>query len=62
MADLRLGIGMAFGLGRFGDRRLEKGGRPCTLPWLNGRVRTSAGWVAVGRDRCSFFGSCTIAQ
>jgi hypothetical protein len=27
-------------LGRFGDRRLEKGGRCCTLGWWN--------WVEVG--------------
>ena len=62
MADVGVGIGMAFGLGRFGDRRLEKGGRACTLLWLNGRVRTSVGWLAVGHDRCSFFGFCTIVQ
>jgi hypothetical protein len=28
-------MGIEFGLGRFGDRRLEKGGSPCTLPLLS---------------------------
>ena len=29
-------MGMEFGLGRFGDRRLEKGGRRCMRPWFDG--------------------------
>jgi hypothetical protein len=30
------------GLGRFGDRRLEKGGRYCTRPWFDGLVAVFA--------------------
>jgi len=30
---------MEFGLGRFGDRRLEKGGSHCMRPWFDGQVR-----------------------
>lgn len=36
--------GMDCGLSRFGDARLEKGGRICMRPWLRGRARASADW------------------
>ena len=36
---------MDFGLGRFGDRRLEQGGPYCIRPWLSGPARASAGDV-----------------
>jgi hypothetical protein len=32
-------MSMELGLGRFGDRRLEKGGPPCMRPWFDGQVR-----------------------
>ena len=44
---------VAFGLGRFGDRRLEKGGPGFTRHWWRGRARVSGGLVRVGRARCS---------
>jgi len=28
-------MSMEIGLGRFGDRRLEKGGRRCMRPWFD---------------------------
>lgn len=36
--------GIEYGLGRFGDRRLEKGGRPFMRRWWHDRARASAGW------------------
>jgi hypothetical protein len=45
--------GLEFGLGRFGDLRLEKGGRACTQHWLIDQGHASAGWVGRGRGRCS---------
>ena len=42
--------GLEFGLGRFGDLRLEKGGCVCTRPWLIDRGRASAGWAGPARE------------
>ena len=36
------------GLGRFGDRRLEKGGPACLRPWWSGPARVSGGWAVAG--------------
>jgi hypothetical protein len=49
-----------FGLGRFGDRRLEKGGPPCMRPWLSGRALASAGLREGGRKRCGSGAFCAI--
>jgi hypothetical protein len=49
-----------FGLGRFGDRRLEKGGPPCMRPLLGGHVRVSGGLQDDGRRRCGSLASCVI--
>lgn len=43
---------MDFGLGRFGDRRLEKGGPPSMRPSLSGRAVVSGGLRDVDRRRC----------
>ncbi|MGA3311244.1 MAG: hypothetical protein ABSD08_21955 [Xanthobacteraceae bacterium] len=40
-----------FGLGRFDDRRLEKGGPRCTPPWLSDRVAVSGGLPDDGRKK-----------
>jgi hypothetical protein len=45
--------GMEFGLGRFGDLRLEKGGRACMHLWLTDLDRASAGWAVRVLARCS---------
>ena len=45
--------GIEFGLGHFGDLRLQKGGPCCIRRWWNGPVLMSAGWLAIGRGRCS---------
>jgi hypothetical protein len=42
---------MDFGLGRFGDRRLEKGGPRSMLPSLSDLAVISGGWRDVGRKR-----------
>ena len=51
---------VAYGLGRFSDRRLEKGGPDCTRRWWRGRVRVSVVLAVIGRARCSFAGFFTI--
>jgi hypothetical protein len=51
-------MAIEFGLGRFGDRRLEKGGPRCMRLWLRGRVAVSAAWAGGGRERCNSRASC----
>jgi hypothetical protein len=51
-------MSVELGLGRFGDRRLQKGGLPCIRPWLNDRAPVSVAWVEGGRARFSSRGSC----
>jgi hypothetical protein len=41
------------GLGRFGDRRLEKGGSRCTMRWFDGRARVFDGLPEAERGRFS---------
>ena len=53
---------ISYGLGRFGDRRLEKGGPGCIGRWWRGRARVSVASAAVGRARCSFAGFFTIGR
>jgi hypothetical protein len=53
---------MEFGLGRFGDRRLEKGGPPSTRPSLSDRVVVSDGLRDVDRRRCGSDASFTTRQ
>jgi hypothetical protein len=45
-------MGIEFGLGRFDDRRLEKGGRLCMRPWLSVLVRASGASLAAGPRKC----------
>jgi hypothetical protein len=54
-------MSIEFGLGRFGDRRLEKGGSPSTLPWLSGQALVSGGLRGVGRKRFGSGAFCVIA-
>ncbi|WP_292608077.1 hypothetical protein [Mesorhizobium sp.] len=54
--------GIEYGLGRFGDRRLEKGGAACMPRWLRGLDRVSGGLAAVGRAKCSSRDFCAIAR
>jgi len=53
-------MSIEFGLGRFGDRRLEKGGPPSTLRWLSGPAVASGGLGDVGRRRCGSGAFCAI--
>jgi hypothetical protein len=55
-------MAIEFGLGRFGDRRLEKGGSPCTLPWLSGPAVAFGGLRAGGHKRCDSRASCAITR
>jgi hypothetical protein len=51
------------GLGRFGDRRLEKGGPAFLMLWLSGRVACCGGWLkATGLDTSSFGAFCTTTR
>src|ERR1035437_918887 len=58
--DSLVGVGLAegglmsmeVGLGRFGDRRLEKGGRRCMRPLFDGLIRASGALQGTGRRRC----------
>ena len=45
-------MSMEIGLGRFGDRRLEKGGRRCMRPSFAGLVRAFGALQGTGRRRC----------
>lgn len=51
-----------YGLGRFGDRRLEKGGSSCTASWslLAVAEHGFAGWGAAGRAKFASPAFCTI--
>lgn len=49
-----------FGLGRFGDRRLEKGGLRFMAPLSINRAVVSDGSGVVVRRRCGFGVFCTI--
>jgi hypothetical protein len=55
-------MSIAFGLGRFGDRRLEKGGPRCTRPWLIVLAVGSGELRDVGRRRCGSGVFCVILQ
>lgn len=44
--------GIEYGLGRFGDLRLKKGGPVCTLRWWIDQAPVSA--VSEGRERARF--------
>jgi hypothetical protein len=47
-------------LGRFGDRRLEKGGPACSLGWYvsANRASASAEWVGIALARYALPGFC----
>jgi hypothetical protein len=47
-------MSMELGLGRFGDRRLEKGGWRCMKPWFDALVRAFDALQGIERKR---FGS-----
>jgi len=53
-------MGIEVGLGRFGDRRLEKGGPPCLRPWWSGPARVFDGWRGDGRRKCGLRAFCAI--
>ncbi len=51
-----------FELGRFGDRRLQKGGLCCTERWWKKRARASAAWRATGGVRFNSIGFCAMGE
>jgi len=52
--------GIEYGLGHFGDLRLEKGGPVCTLRWWIDQARASAVLEERGRARFDSRGSFAI--
>ena len=48
------------GLGRFGDRRLEKGGPLCLRPWSSGLARAFDGLQGGARRKCVSRAFCAI--
>ena len=54
--------GIEFGLGRFGDRRREKGGPICTRRWWRGRALAFGGWAERAHGRCNLRASFTIRR
>ena len=52
-------MGIMYGLGRFGDRRLQKGGPCCTVRWCRGPARVFADSRMAGRARCALPVFCT---
>jgi hypothetical protein len=55
-------MALEFGLGRFDDRRLEKGGPSCMRLWLKSRAAVSVGWADGGRGKCSSRVFCAILR
>ena len=54
--------GIEYGLGRFDDRRLEKGGPSCTRLWYIAAVRAFGGWPAIARAKCGLRVSCATTR
>src|SRR5262249_45829313 len=48
-------MGVEFGLGQFGDRRLKKGVPISIVLWLSGRAAVFDGLQDAGRKRCGFW-------
>jgi hypothetical protein len=53
-------MSMEVGLGRFGDRRLEKGGRRCMRRLFDGLVRAFGALQGTGRRRCGSHVFCAM--
>jgi hypothetical protein len=51
-----------YGLGRFNDRRLEKGGPRCIKPWCFDLDAVSGGSAARAHGKCSSRGSCATRR
>jgi hypothetical protein len=54
--------GIEFGLGRFGDRRLEKGGPCCMRPFMSDARLVFGGSVAADREKFSLRVSCATKR
>lgn len=54
--------GIEYGLGGFGDGRLQKGGPACMLRWLRDRARACAGLAVDGLARCGSGAFCTTVR
>jgi hypothetical protein len=53
-------MSMEIGLGRFGDRRLEKGGRRCMTPSFAGPVHAFVVLRGTERRRCVLRAFCAM--
>lgn len=55
-------MGIEFGLGRFGDRRLEKGGPRSMRRWFGAPVHAFDVWLDAAPRRCGSRASCAMAR
>jgi hypothetical protein len=55
-------MSMEIGLGRFGDRRLEKGGPHCMRPWFDGQARAFGGLRGAELGRFSSRAFCATKE
>jgi hypothetical protein len=53
--------GIDYGLGGFGDLRLEKGGPFCMRRWWRGHARVSADWREHAPEKFNSHVSCATA-
>jgi hypothetical protein len=60
--DLEGAMGEEIGLGRFGDRRLEKGGCRCTRRWYEGPVRVFDALLGAERGKFSSRAFCATRR
>ena len=55
-------MSIEIGLGRFGDRRLEKGGRCCMRPWFDVQAAAFGALQETGRGRFSSPAFCAMKE
>jgi hypothetical protein len=55
-------MSMEIGLGRFGDRRLEKGGRCCMRPWFDVHAAAFGALEETGRGRFNSPAFCAMKE
>jgi len=54
-------MSIEFGLGRFGDRRLQKGGLPCIAPSLSDPALASGALRDGEHERCGSRAFCAMS-
>ena len=51
-----------YGVGEFGDARLKKQERNCTMRWPHGKWSVFGGWAARAPERCAMAASWTMPK